>query len=99
MTLWFVNFLLQASRSKNAQGKSETYIEDTLEKFKTTFTTEISNSSGNDRKELQQSYNELNKYRGCVKAGDRNRILALIVEIRALSRKVADIQMNTKLNV
>ena len=92
-------FLHQASKGKDLQGKSEDYIEDELESFITKFNVEISKTSGGEREELQKQYEALCAKRNTVSAGNRVAILALLDDVRKLSRCVADIQMKNKLSV
>lgn len=95
----FERFLHTASKDKDVQGKSVSYVEDELEKFVTKFNVEISKSTGSDRDSLMESYQALTAKRNTVKAGNRDNILALLDETRILTRKVADIQMSNKISV
>lgn len=95
----FERFLHLASKGKDVQGKSEDYIEDELEIFITKFNAEISKTTGDERVELQKQYDGLCSKRNTVGAGNRVAILALLDDVRKLSRCIADIQMKNKLSV
>lgn len=74
-------------------------MEDELEKFVTSFNVEITKTSGADRDSLMESYNALTARRSTVTAGNRDNILALLDDVRTLTRKVADLQMKHKMSV
>lgn len=92
-------FLHKASRESTLQGKNANYVEDELEKFVTSFNMEITKTSGADRDSLMDSYNALTARRSTVTAGNRDNILALLDDVRTLTRKVADLQMKHKMNL
>jgi hypothetical protein len=92
-------FLHKASKNSSLQGKSANYVEDELEKFVTSFNVEITKTKGADRDCLMECYNTLTAKRGTVAAGNRENILALLDDVRTLTRKVADLQMKNKLSV
>ena len=60
---------------------------------------EITKTSGADRDSLMESYNALTARRSTVTAGNRDNILALLDDVRTLTRKVADLQMKHKMSV
>ena len=92
-------FLHKACKGNTQQGKSENFVEDELEKFVTNFNVEITKATGPDRDSLLESYKALAARRGTVAAGNRVNILALLDDVRALIRKVADLQMKNKMSV
>lgn len=92
-------FLHKASKGNALQGKSANYVEDELEKFVTSFNVEITKTAGADRDSLMESYKALAARRSTVAAGNRENILALLDDVRTLTRKVADLQMKNKMSV
>ena len=95
----FEIFLHKATKNGTLQGKSPNYVEDELEKFVTSFNVEITKTAGVDRDSLMESYKALTARRSTVAAGNRSNILALLDDVRSLTRKVADLQMKNKMSV
>lgn len=95
----FVRFLHNACKSNTQQGKSDNYVEDELEKFVSTFNVVLTKTTGEDRECLLEIYNSLATKRGSVDVGNRGNILALLDDVRKLTRKVADLQMKNKMSV
>lgn len=95
----FVQTLIKASSGKNGQGRKRTYINDELETFLSKLNSTISNASNTDRQTLEAHYECLKQRRNTLVMDDRTTIIVVLDEMRELSRCIADIQMNSKLNV
>lgn len=95
----FCRLLQQATTGKNAEGRSDNYVENEFEKFITKLNNAISNTKGDIRTMLEDHYRKMQQKRTAVQSKDKASLLEVLDGARDISRFISDVQINNKLTV
>ena len=95
----FCETLRLASIGKKSEGRDKDYLENELEKFVTKLNDAMTNSSGETRTKLESFYRKLQADRTKINSDYKDNVIAVLDDMRELTRFIADVQINNKLTV